>query len=265
MKTKPSAPMGLGLYLRVMPEVALHARVQRLKDHGVRWAAVGGPWYERQGMKWINTPIQCRRIVEVLIAAGIEPYVWGYPWAGRERDFAWDLESCCAPGVAGVLIDPELGLKDKDEATRLRHGRDLFWEVVKLNPYRVVGFTSYGLAKQHPTFPWEAFAEPGGFNPLEECDYGSPQLYDMTPSNIRKGLEQYRELGFDVLVPSFGTYRFAPDGSTPRMTGPELGAHLQAFADLREEFGIHGMIGWSEAQVSKGGWEVLDRFADVFV
>jgi hypothetical protein len=280
---KPDAPKGLGLYIRAMPNSRgkVEQRVKRMADHGIKWAAIGACWQDydkktkRHTLRVMNPAARVHMIVELLTKYGIEAYLWGYPWRGREQQFVEIMGAATTPKVKGWLIDPELGMKrnlrDPDHDTMeevLAAAKALFWACVDFNPYMVVAFTSYGFVKGHPTFPWAGFAAEGGFDPLNECDFGSPQLYDEEPEDIRRGLEQYREIGVDVIIPSYGTYRFdrndEGDRIYPRMSYAELKAHLQAFYLLKDEFNIQAMIGWSEMQVRSDAWRAIAEYAPLF-
>jgi hypothetical protein len=267
-------PKGLALFVRAMSRSTVEDRVKCMADHGLTWAAIGTIWQERREDRWINEPSLTHFIVEACLRHGLSPYLWGYPSRGREIDFARDIGKCLCPGVVGLIPDPEVRFKatdddhdgkvEPDEIKRAyEDARTLFRELVGLNPYLLLGFTSYGAVRGHPTLPWKAFFVPGELDPLNECAFAVPQLYDQSPARIRRGLEEYRTLGADVLVPGYSTYRFAPDGSTPRMTSTELDTHLGHFMALRSEFGFDAMIGWSETQVSRSSWKVLEKYASL--
>ena len=268
-RTKPAHPHGLGLYIRRMSRRTIEARCKKMADHGVTWAAIGAVWQRSTSTTLINPPDVCHAIAEGLLKNRIQPWVWGYPWKGREVNFVAKMKAASFLAIQGWLLDPEKGAKDMDEDVAFAEAKELFWAVVRSNPYRVIGMSSYGLPRGHPTFPWEAFGDiSNGFNPLKEVDFGAPQLYDQTPARIRRGLEQWRARGFDVLVPCFGTYRYDKDEDGlriyPRMNEPELTQHLQAFLDLKDEFSIPAVIGWSEAQISRGGWRAIEKLAGAF-
>jgi hypothetical protein len=242
--------------------------------HGIKWAAIGAVWQEDDSTRYINSPDRCHYIMEQLLENNIDPWLWGYPWRLKEIEFVARMKACSFNSMIGWILNPELGLKSSDKAKRFMGGKSLFWAVVRSNPYRVIGMSTYGSVIGHPTFPWDAFgwddpSTPGpDFDPVKEVDFGSAQLYDQPPHMIRRGLAQFRDAGFDVIVPSYGTYRFDRDDEGnriyPRMTEAELSAHFQAFVDVKEEFNVKAMIGWSEAQISRGGWRAIERFAPLF-
>lgn len=269
-KSKPPAPRGMSLYVRAISS-SRHGTpkqfAKKVSDHGLPWIALGGPWHEDRGGqnrdRFMNTPTTIRKYAEALAAAGVAPHVWGYPWWSRVAEFVEDMEKCSPEVVTGWLLDPELGMKKHaSEAAELVH------LCRESNPYRVLGFTSYGMSKGHPTFPWDEFAEPGGFYPMEECDYGSPQLYDTPKAKVVQGMREYSELGFDVVVPSFGLYKWVrkdpsqPLSSKNRKAVPlsvdELNRHLLSFVD--SEIPVQAMIGWAENFCNGPLWRVLQEW-----
>lgn len=269
------APTGLALYLRALSKKR-HGTpkelAKKLADAGLRWAAIGGPWHDdpKKGNRWLNRPEEILRYSEALAAAGVQAHVWGYPWHDRVDAFVEDLLACTGPATSGWLLDPELGFKG-----HVAEAGDLFRKsraaLEDRNPYIALGLTSYGLPRGHRSFPFEAFAEPGvEGDPLVECDYGSPQLYDVPEKRVLEGLADYAELGFDAVVPSFGVYKFVKaDPALPlsgknrkavSKTPEELEAHLGDFIDSPVE--VRGLIGWAFNFVNPGLWRVLSRWAE---
>lgn len=271
MPNKPPTPEGISLYGRSF-NAARHGSpkqfAKKCADHGLKWFAIGGPWHEDvNGVnkdRWINKPNVVKGYADALADAGVTPHVWGYPWHDRVEKFIEWMEQCSSASVDGWLLDPELGLKTFPAEARL---------LVRLcrssNPYRILGFSSFGLPKFHKTFPFDEFAEPGVFDPFVEVDYGSPQLYDTPQRSILEGMSDYAELGFDVIVPSYGLYKWVKkDASKPlkgknrkavSMTKAELDRHLLYFLD--SEVPVTAMIGWAENFATPGLWDILSRWA----
>jgi hypothetical protein len=266
----------MSLYVRAISK-ARHgtpAKFAKLcADHGLKWVAIGGPWHEdRKGKnldRVMNKPGKVRQYAEALAKVGVTPHVWGYPWWTRVEKFVEDMERYDCSVIDGWLLDPELGMKrHPKEAAQLVH------LCRESNPYRILGFTSYGLSKGHPTFPWDEFAEPGGFYPLKECDYGSPQLYDTPKKRVMQGMSEYAELGFDVVIPSFGLYKWTKrdpaqgsrlaNGKRNRkavsLKPAELNAHLLSFVD--SEVPVEAMIGWAENFVNRPLWRTLHEWSE---
>lgn len=269
-------PRGLGMYLRainVKPK-KLELTVRQLLDCGVKWAAIGAMWHEKGKVRWINKPENIIKITQALNEAGIEPYNWGYPWYSTVDQFIQDVETSLVYKLnnlvtRGFLVDPELGLrKHHREALNLFAGiRTIANEKNVHEAYGFTfGFTSYGNIV--PDFPWEDFAEPNYFDPSKECDYGSPQLYESTTSEIITSLAAYNKLGFDELIPSYGLYvtYTTPEGKRAwrSKTPIELKRHFDAFVKAKPKF--RGMIGWAEnfikpnlVPILKEWSELLDR------
>lgn len=263
---------GLGLYIRAMSRSSVRARVERMADNGIKFAAIGSIWQDvdktgKDTTRFMNSADMCRYISDELMRVNIEPWVWGYPYKQRHVEFVRAMNTSSTSDTKVWLLDPELGMKDKEHDIALANAVELFWACVEANPYRSIGVTSYGIPLGHPTFPWDGFMTRLVVDPLRECDFVSPQLYYDDANGIRRGMQQYKDLGGDVFVPSFATYKKAKkDGKTvyPRMTETELTKHFEDFVSVKEEFNIKAMIGWSEVQVSTGGWKAIKKYADVF-
>lgn len=282
MTEKSPSPKGMALYVRGISQSRHGSSVQFAKkcaDHGLKWIAIGGPWHEDRKVdgkvknkdRRINKPDTIKRYAEQLAKRGVVPHIWGFPWWSRIEKFVEAMEECSCSAIDGWLLDPELGMKGHPlEAAKLVH------LCRAANPYRILGFTSYGLPRVHPNFPWEEFARPAGFYPLEECDYGSPQMYDVPKSRVVQGMAEYAELGFDALVPSFGLYKWIkrdreykmnirlPNGQINRRATPlsaqELNSHLLSFIDT--PIPVQAMIGWSDNFCEGALWRVLSQWAE---
>ena len=270
-------PTGIGFFLRNMALSTISSRVAHMVDHGVGFAAVGTIWQDVSKNKqpisrWINTPVHAKLILKAMALRGLKVLLWGYPMKGREREFVLDMGSCADATVIGTIPDPELRSKATDDnknkhidpkelQSAIDHARALMWELKKQNPCWLRLITSFGIPMGHPTMPWASFFTPQVVGDPAEAHAGVPQLYDEGLKDMSRGLEAYHVMGADQLLPAGGTYRFAPDGSTPRMTADELDVHLGRLWDLHERFGYHGVILWSEAQVSKGAWKIIEKYA----
>jgi hypothetical protein len=238
---------------------------RRCADNGLKWIALGGPWHDRKGERWINSPETIKRYADALSNAEVKPHIWFYPWHDSIERIVDQVESCLNGSIVGVLPDPELGLKKKRAAAALLMSllRERF-------PYMTVGFTSYGLPRGHYTFPWSEFAEPDIFDPMVEADYGSPQLYDEKRSRIIDSIEAYQQLGFDRIVPSYGLYTWVPRDKTKRlsranrkavpMSVGQFDAHMHAFVDVGVP--IEAMIGWAENFATRPLWARLAEWAE---
>lgn len=267
-------PVGIGLYLRVMPPSTVKKRVKRMADNGVSFAAIATVWQDINRTtrepedRVVNRPDVCKHIAGELMSRGITPLVWGYPMKGRHQQFADAIGESVTDSVAGVLLDPELRMKDRDKEVAAQAARDLLWACTQINPYLPILFTSYGFIRGHPTFPWAEFFPQDHKMPFGKVTVWSPQLYDQPAARILRGLREYCDAGATTIMPSFGTYRFAKDlngkKTYPRMPYSQLKQHLERFEVHREEFNINSMIGWSEVQVTRGGWRAIAECAERF-
>lgn len=260
------APKGLGLYLRYVKLSTVAERAKEMKDHGLTWAVIAGPWHDRSGERWINKPYRVQQIAEILANAGIDPHIWGYPWHDRIDLFIEQMIECTSELIVGWLLDPELGLKGHLEAAKL-----LFRKAREHNPFMLIGLTSYGLPMLHHTFPFAAFARSGHRGDiLVECDYGSPQLYDVPEAQVKRGVQGYHDIGFDHVVPSFGLYKYVrrdPDVAISRenrkavsKTAEELDRHLSHFFNTGVK--VPGLVGWAENFIAPEHWHVLAIWAE---
>jgi hypothetical protein len=242
-----------------------------MADNGVRFAAIFVVWHDfdrRTGeptARIINSKDMVLRATEEILKHDMVPYLCGYPAKGRHVEFADAMDDVSTTDTQGWLLDPEKAMKDRDGSVGKKHSEDLFWECVKRNPYREIGVTSYGLPNIHRTFPWSGFIKTGEFDALAEPDWHSPQLYDQTIANIERGLQEYKELGANIIVPSFGTYKFVhrAERETRRMNCLELKQHLGRFLRLRVQYDIKAMLGWSEAQVRTDAWPAIAEAAEI--
>lgn len=235
-------------------------------DHGIRWAAIATVWFDHpkggQPRKvWMNRPVDVLRLAEQLSLHEVKPHIWGYPWHGRIQEFL-DCTSACLDGtVVGVLPDPELGLKGFPG-----DAHELFLGLRHLNPYLMLGMTSYGFPRGHHLFPWEEWAEPGVTGDWQlDADYGSPQLYDQSKTKVKDGIKQWIDLGFDAICPSYGVYKvIKKDGKTSyrSMSPTELRSHLRAFTESGHN--LPAAIGWAENLVAADCWPVIAEFAERF-
>jgi hypothetical protein len=258
-------PQGIGLYLRHLdPKKSDPTRLaDKYAKRGVSWVAIGGPWHDEKNTVWVNKPLQAQLYTDAFKKVGISAHIWGYCWHDRIERFVRNMAECTNGAVDGWLLDPELGLKGRPQ-----EAAGLFAQSrAQMGANRVLGMTSYGLPRGHKTFPFEAFAKPGVANAEVEVDYGSPQLYVVGEAQVKQGLADWKKLGFDVIIPSFGNYKFvaAPGGDETKTavskTGPELDEHLSHF--MSSATSIQAMIGWSSGFVTREQWEVLSKWGRV--
>ena len=268
-----TSPAGIALYVRHISK-ARHGTprelAKRFADHGLSWVAIAGPWHDTKGPRFINKPATVRRYADAFAAAGVLPYVWGYPWQGTEKRFCDEMYACTRDHRL-VLLDPELGSNParstKPAAMRRANANAL--ELVlgaRERGAKVVGLSTYGLAaRAQRWFPLEAFLSAG-------VDFAGGQTYTSN-RHVDASMDLFLDAIGDrdiALVPNFGTYDFVKrDVSKPLRGGnrraipktPErLHSHLSEFVDSHHQ--VEGMIGWAENFVGKKQWRELARFAD---
>ena len=222
-----SLPKGKGLFIDdlVREGVGVKHLVAKLKWLGIKWLAVEIYWADESQDNTHNLEDGSLALfVPELRAAGIDVWVWGFPSPDRVPRFveltkhAYDV----APGVAGVIIDPEKPFYGREYGPALE---DLMSRLADLG--KPVGVTSYGYPKFHPSFPWEA---------ISGAAFGMPQVYsERGPDYPDLADDAWRDLGIDYIVPLNGA------SSAHRADDPDgFGLEEQAAASDTSD----GAIGW---------------------
>lgn len=274
---KATHPTGIGFYARTLSE-ATHgtpkAMAARLRDHGARWVAFLACWQDRSGPgKTFAERTPRRDVHDRYVAAcreaGLDVWLWGFPWIGHEDAYVDALERHMTPAIRGLLHDPEVSYRDKSKAppkgsrgqadvvegdadsttSRAAAGArrliELDRKLVLERGLAPSGITSYGVAQFH-AMPWAELAAGGA--------WGSPQLYSVGDELVESGLEGWMARGFSTLLPSVPTY--GPN------SGAKLDAHLARF--VREgRPTIDGFAVWSYQQTGGSEWKTLARWAEM--
>ncbi len=275
---------GTGIYMRRLstkldggPVVA----AQRAADAGVRMIAIMGAWQEPGGSR-VKTTAPNAGIADRYIAEfhrrGISAWLWGYPWGGAHEDFVRAMQSTAAPGgIAGWLLDPELGMKwagggrppklplglvdtmrqgeaiaasvSGTQAVRRAQAAALMDASISALAGRELAITSYGRAKFHANFPWKEFARRHNGRVI-----GSPQLYTALPREVDAGIAEWRAEGYELIVPSVGTFGLR--------SGAKLHEHLSTFVDGVED--VRGFWFWSWQQTDSQEWRIITRWSGWF-
>lgn len=272
-------PTGLALYVRRITRRrhgAPEAFARRCADHGLQWIAIGGPWQERGDDGRVRTrlinPIDvCRRYMDALAEAGVEPWVWGYPWLGEEEAFA-DAMASCAGDHRRAILDPELGANP----SKARRGDGKLAaeagarELVGLmaDRFDACGLSTYGSGVRLKWFPLYAYAR-ALVERFEGRTFIGGQTYtvdeqavDRSTADFARAAERVAGEGWRSkieVVPNFGTYSRV-GGKVRAKSAEELHWHLSGFVDDGEE--IRALIGWAENFVGREQWKVLARWAD---
>lgn len=270
-------PTGIGFYARTLSE-STHgtpkAMAKRLVDHGATWVAFLACWQDRSGPGKAFVQREPRRAVhdryvEACAAAGLEVWLWGFPWLGHEDAYLDAMRRHVTPAIRGLLHDPEVSYRDKrksppkgsrgqadvlegdDDSTETRvveraraliRGDAALVDDLGLRPS---GITSYGVAQFH-ALPWAELSAGGA--------WGSPQLYSIGDALVDSGLAGWKARGFSTLLPSIPTY--GPN------SGAQLDSHLARF--VREgRPTIDGFAVWSYQQTGGTEWRTLARWAEM--
>jgi hypothetical protein len=180
---------------------------EKCRRYNVRWVCPLLAWQSGDGsVRVVAEALEA--YAEALFDAGVDVWVCGYPWAGHEEQFVGVMSDLRArTGARGVVLDPELPYKDRPNEMR----RLLALTLDSLDESSGLGFTSFGVPKYHRTFPWEVA---GGWG------WGSPQIYTVSAAVGRAGIQAWRDLGWEYVVPSVPTFG-------PR-SGEKLREYLQA-------------------------------------
>lgn len=236
--------MRLGVYIRAitMSYGGSRAVAKKAKDNGLTFVPIMTIWQEANKTKLINTR-QLQDYAEALTEVGVEPWIWGYPWVGKEDEFVdrivW-ADDVCNGLLRGIIIDPELGYQFKsscevharDGATKLVHET-----IDAMDEGMDAGTTSYGAYHLQGRFPREEFC----------LGFGSPQFYTATGGQIDAGMECWKKY-FDEIVPSIPAY------------GKNSEHHLPTYLDKIGP--CDGYIFWSWPQMSEIEWNLCRELSE---
>ena len=279
-------PKGAGIYIRALdPNVhGLPAQAaKKAKDHGVSFVAIMACWQDIQDGKFRQVDANRRndtmkRYSEAFKKEGIDPWIWGYPWAGHEDAYIESMFNAWVPGVTvGMGHDPELGSKWSTKAApkgrtmrgqpeaitgvaasgsqQVRRGQaDKVMHLTLQQLPEGGGYftTSYGIARYHKNFPWKEYMQFGAI---------SPQLYEEDLPAIDGAIDEWlvykqQATGLPVdqiqIVPSVAAYG--------KMAQLYMRRYLASF--LLTKHPIHGVIVWSWRQIDEHEWDEIHRFSD---
>lgn len=267
-------PTGLALYVRSISP-SHHGTpaefASQMKGAGLRWIALGGPWHElrdgkvRTGM--INSEAEIHDYGDALEAAGIEVYVWGYPWLGTEELFVERIVGAAKWGR--VLLDPELGanpsrkVSGPQKAKANAAARDLVSLLAGTDQVSVCGLSTFGAGYRIGWFPLVAYARalhdhfPGrAFIGGQTYTVGN-DLVDRSKEDML-GLIHRDKLNLE-LVPNFGVYDRV-EGKVIKRSAKSLLNHLQHFID--DPIKPRALIGWAENFLTPETAKAMARFDD---
>jgi hypothetical protein len=296
-------PEGPALYVRRISAKrhgAPKAFAKKCADHELGWIALAGLWQDvrngRPTSKMINSIKTIHAYGDALEAEGVDVYVWGYPWQGREAQFVTAMLEAAAP-FGRVLLDPELGANPSRQRMGVekkranKHATDLVRLFAEAPGHlKVLGLSTFGTGWRIGWFPLLAFTRAliqyfGGRCFIGGQTYTDDGVIDRSVGDMQAVIEKAGgslilpypvgglvplENGCEV-VPNFGAYTWqAPSGKRGKKTRgakakpktvAELRAHLYEFIDDDEP--IDSLIGWAENFMNDALWEELARFANL--
>jgi hypothetical protein len=222
-------------------------QAHRNYNFGFTWVAIGTAWYEKgKDLRKINTIEQVRMYAENT-SKYQNVFLWGYPQPDSIDDFVKYMKDCTDINhVRGWILDPELGFKNEPEKAR-----ELVCKCREIDPYMILGMTTYGAAHWHRDFPYEAF---------KDVHFASPQVYNFSTKLKRRSFEEYEKL-YKKIVPSIALYSKKEEGK---------GYTYKKIKNLRKEFlttlkasnSIDSAILWQDAFSRVYQKETINEFAE---
>jgi hypothetical protein len=237
-------PTGVGVFTRALRSAIVgspQALADRAKSLGLSFVPMLACWQDARGLTTPNDHA-LGPYARALHDAGIDTWLWGYPWAGGEETFVNALVSRAKTiGARGVILDPEVSYKARPQAMRALVART----IDALDESLGAGFTSFGLPALHPTFPWKEAAALG---------WGCPQDYDVTLAQTLESVDAWGELGWESIVPALPTFG---RGSAPSVLDRAVDA-------LAARPNVRGLVFWSWNQLDEHDEASITRAADLF-
>ena len=237
---------------RVMgtPEQAARKAV----EHGLSFVCLAACWQDGPGKHRPMNEFDLADYGKAFRAAGVLPWVWGYPWSEPEQILAFVARMRHAADDAsavGIVLDPELGFRGEHRAMQ-----DLLKRTIdSIDEGLGLGFSSYGLPRSMPDFPW---SEAGGHG------WGSPQCYKMPLAQAREGIRQWGSHGWhDIVVslPTFGRNTDAESGEPDldKSVDAKLLAYASALLALTDGAGAF----WQWQTTSEQEWRTIKLLSEM--
>jgi hypothetical protein len=240
--------MKKGVYIRGLTKRSNpYEMADKCAESGITFAAFMTYWQEAEKDKRVNSKILAED-TEIFESHGIDPWVWAYPWCGKEEALLDRLKWAkneCEGRLRGFILDPELGYQGHRVGYEELESRAEYLIDSTLNHMdesMELGITSFGCAHLHKTFPWEEFCS----------GFGSPQFYKTDRiDRIRRGIQRWKDAGWTELIPSVPAF------------GPNDESNLVSYLDKIKraaeevEIPITGWIFWSYRQISALEWRII--------
>lgn len=260
---------GFGLYLRRYSKRdhgTPEALMKTFKENGASWIAIAGPWDDDpEGLRFLNSPETCKLLIDAAKHEGLIPFVWGYPFLGREEAFVNAMLRCLGTGCTNILLDPELGMNPTRASSgpgkdRANAGATKLINLIAARlPQATVGVSTFGSGVKMRWFPLLAFLDALDAKFPGKCFAGGQTYTDDTAIDVSIA-DFLRAIGNKriQLVPNFGTYSKTTNGYRAK-TAKELDAHLFEFVNEREP--VEALIGWAENFMTADSWKVFAKHA----
>lgn len=226
---------------------------EKARAHGLSFVILAACWQDGPGKHAAMNEYDLAAYGQAFRAAGVLPWVWGYPWGEPDlidKFVARMRVAADQAGASGIVLDPEVGFRRKPDLMK-----DLLERTLdSLNEHLGLGFSSYGQPSSMRDFPW---AEAGGYG------WGSPQCYQATLAQARKGIDTWKAFGWQNLVvslPTFGRNTDAESGEPD--ADPRVDGRLLAYASaLLERTGGAGCF-WQWATTNAAEWATIKLLAE---
>lgn len=242
-------PTGVGVYVSEISQRGMGTPEQaarRCADHGVSFVALLACW-QNDAASHIDSnraDLAADRYAAAFREAGIDVWVWGYPWGAPSQitRFVQRMrEAASDAGAVGVILDPELGFKGEGA----RYTRDLVDQTIdSLNESLGLIVTSYPIPQWHPDMAWDVLGGVG-------C--GSPQTYSVDPATASRAVAAWRALGWKHIVQSVPTF------GDRAQTAQHLASYIDAIDDAAD-----ALCFWQWSTTNNAEWDVIKAVAERF-
>lgn len=198
----------------------------------ITWVALGTVWFEKgKDLRKINTVETIRKVAEAY-SKYTNVFLWGYPQPDSIDEFVSYMHDCTDVNhVKGWLIDPEIGFKGEP-----KKASDLVYKCRDIDPYMILGMTTYGAAHWHKDFPYESF---------KDVDFASPQVYNFSEKLKRDSFREYDKI-FKKVIPSTALFHKGPSGKFVRTTQELLRKEFDTTFKASDKE-IDSVIMWQDA------------------
>jgi hypothetical protein len=208
-------PRGKGMVIVSLPK--LDTVVERVSDAGLSWLAIShvshkdskGRLLNRNRV--INSSRDIKDCVDKLRSDVDKDFgIWiygGHPNPQRKKEFISALvDTAVLVGARGVIANPEAPWLTAGGRREGKNFMDSLLDQAHKNCLSV-GITTYRDVKRN--VPWMQFSR---------ADFGLPQIYTATPKEAAKAIQDWKDKGFEVVIPLLSTAKkYKPSESAKAM------------------------------------------------